>query len=108
MKKIILSFLATGMLAFMGSAQLYQTCQNDNFVEAKIQAIEAQGWVEVDRAFAVIDYLVEPETPYAMGFLTVSFVPDCEAGEPCPKILRIENFDAIKQNNQVCLWKLAN
>ena len=106
MKKIILSIFATVTLAFVGSAQLYQSCQNDNFVEAKIDAIEAQGWIEVNRAFAVIDYLIEPETPYAMGFLSVSFVPDCDPGEPCPRIARAIQFDAIKQNDQVCLWKL--
>ncbi|TNE55879.1 MAG: hypothetical protein EP338_01890 [Bacteroidetes bacterium] len=105
MKKVLLSCLATGLFAFMGNSQIYQSCQNDAFVEANISAVEAQGWVEVDRAFAVVDYLVEPETPYLIGFLSVSFAPDCDPGEPCPKILRIEQYEAYKQNDQICLWR---
>lgn len=94
-------------LAFTASAQDLK-CQNQNSLEAQIDAIEAQGWVESGRSFTAVNYLIEPEAPYLIGTLQVGFYPDCDPNEPCPRIAQIAVFEAYQQNDQVCLWRPAN
>ncbi len=78
-------------------------------ISGQINAQEGQGFKVQDIAVAVIDYLVQPEVPYVSGFVTVTYVPDCEPLEPCPKILKIQNFDkVIINNNGNCKYELSN
>lgn len=104
MKKILLSGLMLISFALTSMAQ-EPACQNQGALEARIDAIEASGWVESSRSFQYINYLVQPDSPYLIGTLQVVFVPDCEAGEPCPEIARLYQEDAIQQNDNVCIWR---
>ncbi|TNE55877.1 MAG: hypothetical protein EP338_01880 [Bacteroidetes bacterium] len=111
MKKFLLGVLACGALSFTSMAQSLSptiSCQNDGALEARIDAIEAQGWVEVSRSFNYIYYFIQPEAPYQIGTLNVTFVPQCDPGEPCPEIARLYQEVAYQQNDNICLWKPAN
>jgi hypothetical protein len=103
MKRLLFVFAFLAMCAGHAFSQA-PNCQNDNALENRIDAIENQGWVEVNREFVPYNYLVEPETPFIIGELHVTFAPDCPPGVGCPAIamLYIEAATATSQN--ACHW----
>lgn len=106
MKKLIYSLSV--LCLFVGASVYGQApqCSNDNGLEGRIDAVEAQGWVEVHRDYQAINYLVPPEPPYVAGTLTVTFAPDCDPGEPCIQIVRFYQEDAVVLNDRGnCVWR---
>lgn len=110
MKKVILLF---GLLMTLCAAGSYAqnaapSCQNDNALEARIDAIEASGWVELSRNFYPVYYFETPEHPFLIGTIEIVFGVDCEPGEPCPQIARLYREDATQVNDNVCVWSPTN
>ncbi len=110
MKKIIL----TGVIAFFAAitmnaqTELPTDC-NAGVLQGAVNQCEGQDWTLANVGIAVIDYLVMPEPPYASGFVTMSFVPDCDPGEPCPRIAKVVNYERIViNNNGACKYERAD
>ncbi len=101
---LMLSLCSAGAFA----QQVAPSCNNDNGLEARIDAIENTGWVEISREFQPIYYLVAPEPQYNIGTLTVVFGVDCPEGEACPKIAMVYQEDAIAVSNKACVWQKTN
>lgn len=108
MKKLIFSFAAMLLLtAAVSKAQNpIPNCTNSNALEAKIDAIEAGGWVEQSRSYTPINYLIEPDAPYLAGYIDVTFSPDCAPLEPCPEILKLYRAEVYVQESGNCTIKL--
>jgi hypothetical protein len=105
MKKLV--FTLGFMLVLFAGKSFAQApvCSNQNGLEGRIDAIEAQGWQEVSRQFIFVNYLIAPEAPYLIGTLEVAFAPDCPEGQACPQIVRLYTESAIAQQNGNCIWK---
>ncbi|MCE3295641.1 MAG: hypothetical protein K0R65_1355 [Crocinitomicaceae bacterium] len=101
---LMMSLCTAGVFA----QQVAPSCNNDNGLEGRINAIENTGWVEISREFQPIYYLVAPEPQYSIGTLTVVFGVDCPEGEACPKIARIYQEDAIQVSYKACVWQPTN
>ena len=80
-------------------------CGNANILNSIVQSEAAQGWDFAGSAYAVIDYATAPEAPYVGGFVTLSFVPNCEPNEICIQIVKIVNVDVIIQKSGNCTYK---
>lgn len=108
MKKMLLSLGL--MLTLCAGSTLAQapSCNNDNGLEGRIDAIEAGGWVELSRSFSYVYYFAEPEPPYLIGTLSIVFGVACDPGEPCPQIAKIYQEDAVQVSQNSCVWQPVN
>lgn len=105
MKKTITTLGLMLTLCTCTSLAQAPSCNNDNGLEGRINAIEASGWVEISRSFTYINYLVAPETPYLVGTVSVVFGVACEPGEACPEIARLYKEEAIQVSDRSCVWQ---
>lgn len=108
MKKAIGIFC---LFLFLGAASAFAqapSCSNDASVDARISAIENQGFTEINREWYQVAYLIAPTPPYLTGTLEVTFVgPYC--GPACTPALRVERWDAtVTNNNGNCVWRPVN
>lgn len=106
MKKILFVF---GLFMALGLARSFAqapSCSNDNGLNARIAAIENQGYTEISRQYYQVNYLIAPEPPYLTGTLEIVFVgPYC--GPACTPAILVETFDAIVTNDRGnCVWNL--
>jgi hypothetical protein len=107
MKKLI-GFVAFILVLAASQAHAQApSCNNDNGLNARIAAIENQGFTEINRQWFQVLYLVAPEPPYLNGTLEVTFVgPYC--GPACTPAIRVEQFDNIIVNdNGNCVWRVG-
>lgn len=105
MKNLVLFLALTCLGLVSAQAQTVSGC-NEAVINASIQANAGQGWALQSKEFTSINYLVQPDAPYITGFWIVTYTPDCEPLEPCPRILKAERFDAIIVNeNGNCVVK---
>jgi hypothetical protein len=105
MKKLIGLFAFLLVLAASQAQAQAPSCSNDNGLNARIAAIEQQGFTEINRQWFQVLYLVAPTPPYLNGTLEITFVgPYC--GPACTPAIRVERFDNFITNNQGnCVWR---
>lgn len=108
MKKLL--FIAS-LFVVLGFAKLSAQslpCSNNTALEARIDAIEASGFTEVNRVVYYVAYLLPPDPPYLTATMEVTFVGDY-CGPACTPIMRTETWDAYVKNAQGnCVWQLGN
>jgi hypothetical protein len=107
MKKIFVCIAFVALAAGFAFGQT-PSCQNDNALENRIDAVENQGWVEVSREFQPYYYFAVPETPFIIGELHVTFEPQCDPGEACPRILMLYSEKATATSPSACHWQRLN